>query len=198
MAGLAAAALVGADPAAATQSDPGPPPKAAPANSVSGVTLTAPQKLNPQVDPTTQFVRQHLPESPFSEQYPRFRDDVCVEVVGLPPEYNDFVARRIVEVASQVRAPVGKTDNCRPNIDVVFSPQPQAVIADIAKRKDIVLGFYWNERDLKKLATFTRPIGAWYVTRTRASSARVASKSMIRVTIRTRVPAGPAAGYPTA
>jgi hypothetical protein len=45
-------------------------------------------------------------------------------------------------------------------------------LSDIAKRKDILLGFYWNNANLKRLATFTRPIGAWYVTLTRDASGR--------------------------
>jgi hypothetical protein len=166
--GFMAAALLAAGPALATQSRPVP----APSSTVSGVTVTAPQKPNPLVDPTTQFVRGHLPESTFSEQYPRFRDAICVRVQGLPTEFDDFIAKRIVEIAAEVHAPIAKAAKCTPNVHVIFSPQPQALLTDIAKRKDILLGFYWNDRDLKRLATFSRPIGAWYVTRTRDDSGR--------------------------
>jgi hypothetical protein len=159
--GLSGAMTLTAAHASAPATDP------APAANLNGVTVTAPHKPDPLVDPTTQFVRQHLPVSTFSEQYPRFRDDICVKVAGLPPEFNAFIAKRIVDVAVQVRAPINKAVGCQPNIDVIFSAEPQAQIADIAKRKDILLGFYWNEANLKRLASFTRPIGAWYVTRTR-------------------------------
>lgn len=167
-ASLAGAALLAAGSASASSG--GEPGSSKPANDLNGVTVTAPRKPDPLADPTTQFVRQHLPASTFSEQYPRFRDEVCVKVVGLPDEFDAFVARRIIEVATKVGAPVSKADDCRPNIDVIFSTEPQALISDIAKRKDILLGFYWNSRDLKKLATFSRPVGAWYVTRTRSDS----------------------------
>jgi hypothetical protein len=169
--GLGGAALVMAAStgAASAHAPPGAEPPA-PSSTVSGVTVTAPEKPNPLVDPTTQFVRQHLPASTFSEQYPRFRDAICVKVQGLPPEFDAFVARRIGEIAAQVHAPVAKAANCQPNVHVIFSPQPQALLADIAKRKDILLGFYWNESNLKRLATFNRPIGGWYVTRTRGQS----------------------------
>lgn len=166
--GLAAAVLLAAAPASATQSGPAP----APSSNVSGVTVTAPLKPNSLVDPTNQFVRGHLPESTFSEQYPRFRDAVCVKVQGLPTEFDDFIAKRIVEVAAEVHAPIAKAARCAPNVRVIFTTQPQALLTDIAKRKDILLGFYWNDRDLKRLATFSRPIGAWYVTRTRDDSGR--------------------------
>jgi len=166
LASLAGAALLVA--ASAAQSEPA----AAPSSTVSGLTVTAPEKPNPLVDSTTQFVRQHLPESTFSEQYPRFRDGLCVRVPGLPAEFDDFIAKRLLEIATEVHAPVAKGANCRPNVHVIFSAQPQAQLADIAKRKDILLGFYWNAANLKRLATFDRPIGAWYVTRTRDDSGR--------------------------
>jgi hypothetical protein len=144
------------------------PPEPAP--TVSGVTVTAPAKPSPLVDPTTQFVRERLPESTFSEQYPRFRDAVCVHVQGLPPEYGDFIAKRLVAIAAQVHAPVATAADCKPNVHVVFDTEPQKLVNDMAKRKDILLGFYWNASDLKRLAAFNRPIQSWYVTRTRSQS----------------------------
>lgn len=148
------------------------PEAAAKAPTVSGVTVQAPKQETPLVDPAREFVRQRLPESQYSEQYPRFRDDVCVKVIGLPDEYGAFIAKRIVEIAAQVRAPVGKVGDCKPNVHVIFTAEPQALVGDIAKRKDILLGFYWNTANLKRLATFSRPVQAWYVTRTRDDSGK--------------------------
>ena len=48
-------------------------------------------KPNPTVDQTTQFVRQRLPENSL-RQYPRFRDAVCVRVLGLPDAFDAFIA----------------------------------------------------------------------------------------------------------
>jgi hypothetical protein len=137
------------------------------ANTVSGVTVNAPQKADPLVDPSSQFVREHLPQSIVSEQYPRFRDDVCVKVLGLPPEFDAFVAHRIVEIARQVKAPVATAADCKPNVHVIFTPDPKAQLADIARRKDILLGFYYSQAQRQKLATAGRPIEARYVTRIR-------------------------------
>ena len=169
IAGLTAALAVAAG-ASAKQTEPAPAAKAPPANTVSGVTVTPGAKPDPLVDPTTQFVREHLPESTFSEQYPRFRDAICVHVQGLPAEYGDFIAKRIVEIAAQVHAPVAVAADCKPNVHVIFTTEPQALLSDMAKRKDILLGFYWNASNLKKLAAFNRPIQSWYVTRTRGQS----------------------------
>jgi hypothetical protein len=158
-----AAALIGAGVAAAKQTEPGPAAKAATAPTISGVTVDAPHKNNPLVDPTTQFVRQRVPMSRF-EQYARFRDPICVKVIGLPAEYDAFVTKRIVDVARQVKAPVAGAVTCAPNINVIFSQTPQAQLTDIAKRRDILFG-YVLPTDMKRVTAFSRPIQSWYLAR---------------------------------
>jgi hypothetical protein len=155
--------------AASAHAPPGATPPA-PASTVSGVTVTAPEKPNPLVNPESQFVRSHLPEGA-SDQFPRFRDAVCVKVQGLPPEFDAFVARRIVELAGEVHAPIAKAADCLPNVHVIFTDSPQAQLDDIAKRRDILIGFHFNSQ-FKRLTTFNRPIGAWYVTRVRSTTGR--------------------------
>jgi hypothetical protein len=49
---------------------------------------------------------------------------------------------------------------------VIFTPQPQAQLDDIAKRRDVLIGFHFTSQ-FEKLTTVNRPIQAWYVTRTR-------------------------------
>ena len=161
--GIAGAALLAASPVFATGVEPAPAAKPAP--SVSGVTVTAPDKPNPLVNSETQFVRGHLAENR-NQQYARFRDPVCVRVLGLPPEFDAFIAKRVVEVAKQVKAPVDPSPTCRPNVNVVFSPKPQAQLDDIAKRRDILFGFHFIS-ETKKLATFSRPVQAYSLTRAR-------------------------------
>jgi hypothetical protein len=162
---LAGVALFAATSAGATGGKPPSASQASPAPEVSGVTVTPAPKPNPLIDPASQFVRLHLPES-LSGQYPRFRDPICVRVVGLPPEFAAFVAKRVVHVALQVKAPVAKAADCLPNVNVIFTPRPQAQLDDIAKRRDILMGFHFPSQ-LKTLTSVNRPIQAWYVTRTR-------------------------------
>jgi hypothetical protein len=161
-AGAATAVLMTAGPAGATGA---PPEAAASASNLSGVTVTPAAKPNPLVDPTTQFVRERLPESPFSEQYPRFHDAICVKVQGLPEEFDAFIAKRLIEVAAQVRAPVAKAADCTPNVNVIFSAKPQAQLSDIAKRRDILIGYQFLPQ-FQRMSKFTHPIEARYVTRT--------------------------------
>ncbi|HXA38266.1 MAG TPA: hypothetical protein VNW53_04640 [Phenylobacterium sp.] len=163
IAALASAAAFAAAAAPTPQAGPVPAKASPPASTVSGITVEGPAKQDPLVDRATEFVRQRLPASRF-EQYARFRDPICVRVVGLPAEFDAFVARRVVEVAREVKAPVAEAATCTPNVNVIFSPRPQAQLADIARRRDILFGFYFRA-ELKKLITFSRPVQAWYLTR---------------------------------
>jgi hypothetical protein len=165
-AALSGAALFAAGGAFATGGEPAPAAVKAPVADLSGVTVTPGAKPNPLVDPTTQFVRQHLPENIFSDQYPRFRDAVCVHVVGLPPEFDDFIKVRVIGIANEVHAPVAKAADCTPNVNVVFTTAPQALVDDIYRRREILLGFRWHSQ-VKRLTAYDRPIQSWYLTRTR-------------------------------
>lgn len=161
LAGSAGAILLVAGSAVA-QDRPAAAPS--PSNTVSGVTVTGPEKPDPLVDKTTEFVRQRLPTSRF-EQYARFHDPVCVKVAGLPGEFGAFIAKRLVEVAKQVGAPVADGATCTPNVNVIFSTQPQAQLTDIARRRDVLFGFVFKA-EMKQISTFKRPIQSWYLTRT--------------------------------
>ena len=157
---LAAGVGVGAAKASAPATDP----KASPAN-LSGVTVTA-KKAPPVVSAASEFVRQRMPASPSTGQYPRFREPICVAVQGMPDAFNAFVTKRIVKLAHDVNAPVSTYWACTPNVQVIFTDQPQRLLTNISRKREEVLGFHYQSQ-LKRLATFNRPIQSWYVTRTR-------------------------------
>ena len=156
----AAGLLLAGAPGRAATADP-PATSAPPAQDLSGVTVTA-GKQDPLVDKTTQFVREHLPEGQ-SGQLARFRDEICVSVVGLPAAYDAFIARRIVALAGEVHAPVSHAANCAPNVHVIFSPQPQAQMADIARRRETLLGAHFAAQ-LRRILVVSRPVQSWYLT----------------------------------
>ena len=132
--------------------------------------MTAPGKPNPVVNRETQFVRGHLAMNR-NQQYARFRDPVCVRVVGLPAEFDTFIAKRVVDMAKEVKAPVDASPSCKPNVNVIFTPKAQAQLDDIAKRREILFGFHFVT-ETKKLATFSRPVQAYYLTRARDTTGR--------------------------
>jgi hypothetical protein len=160
--GVGLALALAASPALAKQTDAA---GKSTSSTVSPVTVNPPAKPDPLVSPESQFVRSHLPQG-VSDQLPRFRDAICVRVIGLPPEFDAFVAKRIVDIANEVHAPVAAAADCVPNVNVIFTPDPQAQLDDIAKRRDILIGFHFTAQT-KAFTTVNRPIQAWYVTRTR-------------------------------
>jgi hypothetical protein len=92
---------------------------------------------------------------------------------GLSPGFNAFVTARIRAVAASVGAPLQPGANCRVNVEILFTTEPQAAIDDIADANEKLLGNHYSS-ELKKLEDFARPIEGWYVTATRsADGARV-------------------------
>ncbi len=159
---LGVAMLAAAAPTWASRSEP--PAKVKPtSDTASGVTVTAPKKPDQLVDKTAQFVRSRVLENR-AGQLSRFRDKICVNVIGLPAAYDAFIAKRMVKLAIQVEAPIVHSVKCTPNVNVIFSPNPQAQLDDIAKRREILMGFHWVAQ-MKRLASFERPIQSWYLTR---------------------------------
>ncbi|MGZ3365221.1 MAG: hypothetical protein ACXWKY_10925, partial [Caulobacteraceae bacterium] len=69
---------------------------------------------------------------------------------------------RIDDVAQAVGLPKAGA-GCSANVEVVFTEKPQALMDEVAKRREHLLGYYHrHERD--KLKAVTHPIQAWYMT----------------------------------
>ncbi len=163
-AGMAALAILATGAATAQASAPATVPKAAAAN-LDGVTVVA-KKPPPVVSNASEFVRQRMPESPSTGQYARFREPICVAVQGMPDQFNSFVHDRVIKLAKEVGAPVSTFWGCTPNVQVIFTDQPQRLLTNIGRKREEVLGFHYHSQ-FQKLTTFDRPIQSWYVTRTR-------------------------------
>jgi beta-lactamase regulating signal transducer with metallopeptidase domain len=96
------------------------------------------------------------------DQFARWTQPVCVTVQGLPAQATAQVKGRVEDVAGALKIGVMKA-GCRPNIQILFTGQPQALMDRVAERQELLLG-YWHRRDRDKLKAVTRPIQAWYVT----------------------------------
>ena len=100
---------------------------------------------------------EHLPESTFRSSAALPRCAICVHVQGLPAEYGD-IAKRIIEIAAQVHAPVAAATDCKPNVHVIFHHRAPGAGRRPGEAQDILLGFCWNALNLKKLAAFNQQI----------------------------------------
>jgi hypothetical protein len=96
----------------------------------------------------------------------RWGTPICPLVTGVNDDAVTFVTRRLREVATGAGAPVSSNPKCRPNIQIVFTTEPQALVDDIRKTKKHLLGYYDTYRQLGLMARFRRPVQAWYMTGT--------------------------------
>jgi len=132
------------------------------------------QRLETQI---TRFVRGHARLSRI-DQLTRWRDPICVRVHNLPAAYATFIQNRIMSVAREARAPAsGQATTCTPNVTIMFTAEPQALLDQIRSETPEFLGYHFiGQREA--LATMTRPIQAWYVTATRAGGERFIDEAM--------------------
>ena len=89
---------------------------------------------------------------------PRWIIGVCPVTVGLGDTYTKYVSQRIREIAKAVGAPVNSNPSCRPNIQVLFTQNPQRLLDSVRKEKPYYLGYYNNESQADQLAKVTHPI----------------------------------------
>jgi len=113
------------------------------------------------------FVDSHGKANERGNQIARWHTGLCPMTLGLQPAYNEFVTRRIVELAKSVGAPTLKTRHCQTNVEVLFSENVQQQIDYVLKREPVLLGY--ANAGAKSLARIDHPIQAWYVTGTQSS-----------------------------
>jgi hypothetical protein len=177
-ASLLIAALLCSASAALAQPAPAPAAIDAPSTKVGSVTVTGKLLPPPKVieKQSNDFV-QHFAGigNPEIDQITRWHDPVCVLALGLAPEQAALVKARIEGVARKVGlpAPWAKGRGCKPNVQIVFTHQPQALMDVVAQKRENLLGYYhFIERN--KLKAMTRPIQSWYVTATRGGGGDIA------------------------
>lgn len=110
------------------------------------------------------FVKSYTQVSLASGKIARWRMGVCPVVTGLPAAGNRLVTGRVRQVASNAGAPVGVAA-CKPNVDIVFTLNPQVLLDGIRAKDHVLLGYHEAAQE-KSLATVRHPVQAWYATQT--------------------------------
>ena len=100
-------------------------------------------------------------------QYAKWRQPICLRILGLSPVTAFQVDRRIKEVATLVGAPVDRSETCTSTISIVVSPDPTATLELIASQSAKVNGGA-NGGNGK----FPYPVQAWHATILRDYSGR--------------------------
>ena len=112
------------------------------------------------------YVETRAVQTRVAGSIPRWITGVCPATVGLGDTYTKYISQRICEIAKAVGAPVNSNSSCRPNIQVLFTQNPQLLLDNVRKEKPRYLGYYNNESQADQLAKVTHPIQAWYTTTT--------------------------------
>jgi hypothetical protein len=112
------------------------------------------------------FTRAFATPTEVTGKMARWERRLCPVVVGQNARYTTFITQHIKYVALAAGAPVNTEASCRPNIEIVFTTTPQALLDAVRKDDPIYLGYAATSAQEDALATVTRPIQAWYTTET--------------------------------
>lgn len=129
------------------------------------------------------FLKEFVAPTQVTGSIARWRRRICPLVVGQDPHSNAFIAQRIRYVALAAGAHVSTDASCTPNIEVIFTATPQALLDNVRKHDVFYLGYAESNAQLDKLATVTRPVQAWYMTETRDAHGRRTPDSSILTSI---------------
>ena len=127
------------------------------------VIVTAPRLVPDTV--IRDFIKSYAAPSPLIGKIARWREPICPAAVGLPEAYDKILVERAKQIAAMAGARVSGKVACKINIDIVFTPKPQALLDDIRKKRPIFLGYH-DMSQAERIATVNHPIQAWYTTQT--------------------------------
>jgi hypothetical protein len=122
------------------------------------VIVTAP-KIHAGVTPGAiahDFIRSYAAPTVLRDAIARWQVGICAQFLGVAPQFAEVMETRLRTIAGQAAAPL-KNKGCRPNLLVVFTPQPQAYLDALHARNVDLLGYHGATR-------VTHPIQAWYET----------------------------------
>jgi hypothetical protein len=96
----------------------------------------------------------------------RWETGICPTVMGLNSDFTTFVLKRVKDAATKAGAPLDGHAACNPNVQIVFTTAPQALLDNIRKNYDALLGYHDSAAQAEAMAKVTHPIQAWYSTET--------------------------------
>ena len=141
---------------------------AKPASPTENITVTGIKDIEAAVN---KFVGTMTVRTRVADKLARWQVGICPILAGLRPEAAKFIIKRVKDVAAQVGAPVNAQEPCAPNIGIIFSTTPQALLDNTRAIHPVLLGYHTNSAQAQSLATVTHPIQAWYTTETQDLSA---------------------------
>ena len=91
-------------------------------------------------------------------------ETICPVTLGLGSAYNAFVAARVRALAAYVGAPVQPDSQCKDNVRILFTAEPEKVMTDVAKWASVFFGPRYPR--MRRLLMFTsgHAVQGWYIT----------------------------------
>jgi hypothetical protein len=92
-------------------------------------------------------------------------ESICPRTLGLEPAYNAFVTARLRAMAANVGAPVQADLECKDNVRILFTTDPQKLMTEVLKWGAGSLGVrYPHQMDKQLQLSSTHTIQGWYIT----------------------------------
>jgi hypothetical protein len=94
------------------------------------------------------------------------RQSICPQTMGLSPGYNAFVTARLLAIAANVGAPVQSDPQCKANVEILFTNNPQEKMDAVIKWATSPSFYNRNAGGMRKLIEYTSDhvIQGWYLT----------------------------------
>jgi hypothetical protein len=183
-----------AAPAAPAPSSAQPNPVANETPEIPGITVTAPRPPTEEElagDSLHQFVVDHATVQYVyvngrSRDLARWRggkQSICPRTFGIDPAADSFVTARIRAIAAYVGAPVQSDPNCKDNVRILFTPDPEAAMNDVmewASRYFQPDKWFAKSRRLLEYEG-DKPIQGWYLTTPRGSPISNTDIGLLRI-----------------
>jgi hypothetical protein len=161
MAGIAVLALMGS----AVLAQQAPSQQIKPPVPLPPETITV-LGVKPSPETIQDFIKTRTAPTRVLGRMARWEKGICPLTIGLGDTYAKYVTQRIRDIAATVGAPVSSDPGCRPDIEVVFTTTPQALLDNVQKRQSLFLGYAATSFETARLATVSYPIQSWYTTET--------------------------------
>jgi hypothetical protein len=161
---------------------------------IPGITVTAPRPPTEQElagDSLHQFIVHHATVH-YDYRYAVSRDlarwrggkqTICPRAFGIDSAANTFVTARIRAIAAYVGAPVQPDPNCKDNVRIVFTPDPEAAMNDVVEwGSRYFRGDRWYAKSARLLEFVgDKPIQGWYLTTPRGSPVSNTDMGLLRI-----------------
>lgn len=152
-----------------------PETNAAEAATGAGVTVTPPPPPTEQElggDSLYQFIMHHATVRYVNDSTTRNlarwrggKQSICPLTVGLTPEYDAFVTARLRALGTYVGAPVESDPQCKTNVQILFTNNPQQSLDAVIKWATVAFGIRYSG-GMKDLLAYRsdHPIQGFYIT----------------------------------